>query len=151
MADQRNPYDPQDVYAQQQRLAKQDPYGQAGVYPPPPPTYGQAGAYPPLPQPAYGGPSSVRPGLHVGNPLASRALYMGVVSLILSVITVSSLAGFAGLITGTAAIYRGVRALNQSKRLPGDAGRGRAVVAITLGVLAWVLVLVSFALRSAGS
>jgi hypothetical protein len=149
MSYQRNPYDPQDVYAQQQRLANEDPYGQAGAYPPPQPAYGQAGAYPP--PPPYGGPSSVRPGLKVGNPWANGALYMGVVSLILSVITLFSLVGFAGLITGTFAIYRGVRALNQSKRLPGNAGRGRAVVAITLGVLAWVLVLVSFALRSAGS
>jgi hypothetical protein len=55
MSDQRNPYDPQDVYAQQQRLAKEDPYAQAGAYPPPQPAYGQAGAYPPPPQPPYGG------------------------------------------------------------------------------------------------
>jgi hypothetical protein len=151
MSYERNSYDPQDVYEQQQRLAKEDPYGQAGVYPPPQPAYGQAGAYPPSPQPPYGGPSPVRPGLKVGNPWANGALYMGVVSLILSLITLSSLTGFAGLITGTFAIYRGVRALNQSKRLPCNAGRGRAIVAITLGALAWVFVLVSFALRSTGS
>ena len=89
--------------------------------------------------------------MRTGNPWASRALYSGIISIVLSVLTLFTLVGFAGVITGTFAIFRGVTALNQSKQLPGNAGRGQAIAAIAMGALAWLLVLLSFALRSVGS
>ena len=70
------------------------------------------------------------------------------ISLILGLVTLYSLVGFAGLITGTFAIIRGVAALNQSKRLPGNVGRGKAIAAIVMGMLTWTFVLISFLLRS---
>ena len=73
----------------------------------------------------------------------------GFLSLVLSLLTTLSQIGFAGLITGTFALIRGVSALNQSKHLPGSVGRGKAIAAIVMGILAWTFVLISFALRSA--
>src|SRR5579883_713506 len=171
MSYQQDPYAPQDVYAQQQRLAQgnlyaqpgaypppSQPYAQPGTYPPPQQPYVQPGAYPPPQQPypyaqagAYPPPVYAQPGMKARNPWASRALYSGVISLVLSLLTLFSLVGFAGLITGTFAIFRGVTGLNLSKQLPGNAGRAQAIAAIALGSLAWLLVLLSFALRSAGS
>lgn len=87
--------------------------------------------------------------MKVSNPWAGRALYSGVFSLILSLVTLYSLLGFAGVITGTFAIVRGFTALNQAKTLPGNVGRGQAIAAIVMGVLAWIFVLLSFVLRSA--
>ena len=177
----QDPYAPQDIYAQQQQLGKsevyggtpsytqpnaygqpgaypsspQPPYGQPGAYPPP---YGQPGAYPP-PQ-AYGQPLPYAPpqqnyrqsALRGGNPWANRALYSGVISAILALITIASNVGFAGLITGAFAIYRGITALTLANRLPGNPGRIQAILAIVLGVTAWVLVFISFGLRGlAGS
>jgi hypothetical protein len=86
--------------------------------------------------------------MRVKNPWATRALFSGVISVILGLITLASLVGFAGLITGTFAIWRGITALNYAKRLPGNPGRGMAIAAITLGVLGWIFVLVSFVLRA---
>lgn len=159
MSYQQDPYAPQDVYAQQQQLAAGQPYAQPGAYPPPQQPYGQPGAYPPPQQPyaqpgaypppqqPYGAPLYPQVGMKVINPFAKGALYNGVISIILGVVTLFSLVGWAGLITGTLAIVRGVQALNQSKRLPGNAGRGQAIAAIVMGVLAWMFVLLSFALR----
>lgn len=179
MSYQQDPYAPQDVYAQQQRLAQGDPSAQAGAYPlpqqpygqptytnpgaylppqqqapgqpgaylPPQQPYGQPGAYPP-PQQFYGAPPVYpQQGMRASNPWANRALYSGVLSLILALVTLFSLVGFAGLITGSFAIYRGITGLTLSNRLPGNAGRVQAIAAIVLGVLAWLLVLMSFALR----
>ncbi len=150
MSYQQGPYAPQDTYTQQQQLAKGDPYAQPGAYPPQQ-LYSQPGAYPPPPQQPYGTPPYARHGLKVRNPWANRALYSGIISLVLSSITLFSLVGFAGLITGTFAIARGVMALKQSKQLPGNVGRGQAIAAIVMGALAWAFVLLSLALRSAGS
>ncbi len=130
----QNPYIPQDAYAQLQ-LASDDPYVQQSAYPPP--------------KPPYGAPPYAPAGLKVSNQWANRALYSGMISLVLSLLTLFSLVGFAGLITGTFAIIRGVAALNQSKRLPGNVGRGKAIAAIMMGMLAWAFVLISFVLRSA--
>lgn len=192
MSYQQDPYAPQDVYAQQQQLARENPYAaQPGAYPPaqpaygayppppqnyaqpgaypPPPAYTQPGAYPPPsqnyaqpgayppPQQPYGAqgyavPSYTQIGGKVNNPWANRALYNGIIALVLSLVTLFSLLGFAGLITGTYAIVRGITALKQSSTLLGNAGRTKAIVAIILGVLAWIFVLLSFALRGlAGS
>ena len=188
MSYQPDPYAAQDVYAQQQQLANENPYAaQPSAYPPPPQPYGapaytqpgayaQPGAYPP-PQQPYGAPGAYPPppqygappqqpygtpayapvyaqagAMKVSNPWARRALYSGVVSLILSLLTLFSLLGFAGIITGTFAIVRGITALKQSAQLPGNAGRGQAIAAIAMGTLAWIFVLLSFALRGlAGS
>src|SRR6185312_7169879 len=147
----QDPYAPQDVYAQQQQLGNsgaynppytqpgaytQPPqYGQPGAYPPPP-QYGQPGAYPPPPQ--YGQPGAYPPnymqaGLRTSNPWANRALYSGVISIVLAVVTIVSAYGFAGLITGAFAIYRGITALSVAKRIPGNPGRVQAMLAIVLG------------------
>ena len=155
MSYQQDPYVPQNVYAQQQQLAQGNPSAQPGAYLPPQQSYPQPGAYYPPPQQPYAQPGVymppqqfyAQPGQKIKNPWASRALYSGVISLVLGLITFFSLVGFAGVITGTFAIVRGVTALNQSKNLPGNAGRGQAIAAIIMGVLAWVLVLLSFALR----
>jgi len=130
---QQNPYTPQDAYAQPQ-LASNDPAVQQS-------------AYPPLQQP-YGAPPHAPASLKVSNQWANRALFSGMISLALSLVTLYSLVGFAGLITGTFAIIRGVAALNRSKRLPGNVGRGKAIAAIVMGTLAWTFVLISFLLRS---
>ena len=165
----QDPYAPQDVYAQQQQLGKSDvygappysqpgayaqpqaPYGQPGVYPPPPQQYAQPGAYPPHPQaygqpgmyppPQYAQPNYPRSVMRVGNPWANRALYSGVISIVLALITFFSFYGYAGLITGGFAIFRGITALVQASRLPGNPGRIQAILAIVLGVIAWILVL----------
>lgn len=204
MSYQHDPYAPQDVYAQQQQLAKGDSYGQPGAYAPQQP-YGQPGAYPPQqaygqpaygqpgvysPQQAYGQPGAYapqqpygqpgayapqqpygQPGAYApqqpygypvaqqqaapsyikvrGNSWANSALYSGIFSIILALITFFSQLGYAGLITGTFAIYRGSVALVRANRLPGNPGRVQAIAAIALGVLAWVLVVVSLVTRSA--
>ena len=90
----------------------------------------------------------MRPGQKVSNQWANWALYSGVISIILALITFTSQIGFAGVITGTFAIIRGITALSRSKNLPGNAGRAQAIVAIALGSAAWALVLLSFVVRS---
>jgi hypothetical protein len=82
---------------------------------------------------------------------ANRALYSGVISIVLGLLTLFTLIGFAGVITGTFAIVRGVGALNLSKQMPGNAGRAQAIAAIALGVLAWLFVILSFVLRAGAS
>jgi hypothetical protein len=173
----QDPYAPQDVYAQQQQLGKgdeyntppaytqpdayaqtgQQPYAQPGTYPPfaqqsytqpgayqqP---YAQPGVYPPPAQSNY-----VRSALRMGNPWANAAMYSGIISIILASLTFFSQIGFAGLITGIFAIYRGMRALSRSQQVPGSPGRTKALLAIVLGVLALVLIFASFALRGSGS
>lgn len=183
MSYQQDPYAPQDVYAQQQQLARENPYGappsapppaygapssytQPGAYAPPPQDYTQPGSYAPPPQnyaqpgayappqqsygtPGYGyaAPSYTQIGGRVSNPLANRALYSGIIAIVFSLLTLFTLIGFAGLITGTYAIIRGSIALKQSSTVLNNSGRGVAIAAIILGVLAWVFVLLSFALR----
>ena len=83
-----------------------------------------------------------------GNAWANRALYSGIISIILALVTVFSQVGFAGLITGAFAIYRGITALIVANRQPGNPGRTQAIAAIVLGIAAWLLVFISFGLRS---
>jgi hypothetical protein len=148
-------YPPQQQYAQpgaypQQQYAQpgaypQQQYAQPGAYPPPQ-QYGQPGAYQ-QPQPNY-----VRAATRGGNPWANGALYSGIISLVFALITFVSQIGYAGLITGSFAIYRGIVALNRSKNLPGNPGRTQAILAIVMGVAALLLVFASFAIRGvAGS
>ena len=170
-----NPYAQPNPYAQQQQLANGAPYAQPGAYPPPPqsysaPAYGQPGAYPPPQQPygapAYGQPGAYPPqpygmppypqangamGMKVGNPRANWALGSGIISLILGLITLFSLVGSAGVITGIFAIIRGVAALNLASKLPGNPGRGQAITAIVLGSLGILFVVLSFMIRGGSS
>jgi hypothetical protein len=165
------PYAQPDPYAQQQQWAHGAPYAQPGAYPPQPygaPAYGQPGAYPP-PQP-YGAPVYGQPGAYpppqpygvppyaqaggamrmkASNPQANWAMWSGIISLVLSMITLFSLIGSAGIITGIFAIIRGIVALNLAKKLPGNPGRGRAIAAIVMGLLGILLVSLSFMIRTA--
>ncbi len=77
------------------------------------------------------------------------ALYSGIISIVLALITIASEVGYAGLITGAFAIFRGIIALVRSRSIPGAPGRVQAIVAIVLGVAALLLVLLSFSIRSA--
>jgi hypothetical protein len=161
----QDPYAPQDVYAQQQQLGNytqpeaygqpaQPNYAQPGAYPPPPQPYSQPQPYPPPAQP-YGQPlpyppaqqNYVQSAMMGGNRLANWALYSGIISLVLALITFVAQIGAAGLITGAFAIFRGIMALNRASRVPGNPGRSKAIAGIALGVLAWVIVLASLALR----
>jgi len=82
------------------------------------------------------------------NARAGRAMIYGIISLVLGLFTLFTLIGFAGLITGTFAVIYGIGSLNFAKRFPNHPGMGQAIAAIVLGGLAWLLVLVSFSLRS---
>ena len=73
----------------------------------------------------------------------------GIISIILSCITLFALVGYAGLVTGTFAIIYGFIGLNVAKRIPGNPGRGKAITGIVLGFAAWLLVIVSFLIRLA--
>ncbi len=73
----------------------------------------------------------------------------GIISIVLSFITLFALVGYAGLITGTLVIIYGFIGLNAAKRLPGNPGRGKAITGIVLGFAAWFLVVVSFMIRLA--
>jgi hypothetical protein len=68
MSYQPDPYAAQDVCAQQQQLANENPYA------------ARPSAYPP-PQQPYGAPAYAQAGaMNVSNPWAKRALHSGVVS-----------------------------------------------------------------------
>ncbi|HEY0755909.1 MAG TPA: hypothetical protein VGD98_18270 [Ktedonobacteraceae bacterium] len=164
----QDPYAPQDAYAPQQQpgnsavpgtpaYTQPGAYGQPGAYPPQQQPYGQPGAYPPQQQP-YGQPGAYPPQqqnyasapMRSINPWANRALISGAISIVLAVLKLFSNIGYAGLITGAFAIYRGITALVLANRIPGKPGRIQAILAIGLGVLAWLLVLLSLGLRGAG-
>ena len=83
------------------------------------------------------------------NPRASRAMIYGILSIVLGVLTLATLVGYAGLITGTFAIIYGFIGLNRAKRLPGNVGRAQAIVGIVLGSAAWFLVIASLIVRAA--
>jgi hypothetical protein len=83
------------------------------------------------------------------NLQAKRAIINGLISLVLSVFTLFTLAGFAGLITGTLAIVYGFLGLRAARQLPGNMGRRQAIIGIVLGGLAWVVVIVSLIVRAA--
>ena len=78
-----------------------------------------------VPQP-YEAPRNLR---------ATRAIINGFISLVLSVFTLFTLAGFAGLITGTLAIVYGCLGLRAARQLPSDLGRRQAIIGIVLGGL----------------
>ena len=73
----------------------------------------------------------------------------GIISLGLSLLTLFTLIGFAGLITGTFAIIYGFTGLKVARQFPNRPGYGQAIAGIVLGFLGWFLVILSFILRGA--
>src|SRR5436190_1087054 len=110
MEGSRMMYPPQDPYPPQHPLGGM-PYSPQGSYAPQQPlgamSYSPQGPYvsqdPYMASQAYEAPRNLR---------AKRAIINGFVSLILSVFTIATLAGFAGLITGTLAIVYGFMGLS---------------------------------------
>jgi len=149
-------YSQPDPYSSQQPSGA-DPYSQQSSYPPP---YTQHGAYPPPyqyppQQPAatpYYPQQSPYPPQYLPlqrNVRARSAMINGIISLILSLLTLFTLVGFAGLITGTFAIVYGFIGLKTAKQLPNRLGYGQAVAGIILGFAGWFLVILSLAIRGA--
>ena len=81
------------------------------------------------------------------NSRAQSAMLNGFISIVLSLLTLITLVGFAGLITGTFAIVYGFMGLKVAGHLPNNAGRGQAITGIVLGFAGWLLVIVSFIIR----
>ncbi len=139
------------------------PYPPSGAYPYPPPQQpGMAPSYP-YPPPSYSYPPQqpgmapypyppqgpyVPQGQKVQNRRARTAMIDGIISIALSMITLFTQAGIAGVITGTFAIFYGFTALKIAKQLPGNAGRTQAITGIVLGFVAWFLIIVSLIIRS---
>jgi len=153
MYSQPDPYSPQqpsgaNPYPQQSSYPPQYP-PQQGTYPPqyqspyPPqqpaanPYYPQQGPYPYPPQylPLQ------------RNVRARSAMINGIISLILSLLTLFTLVGFAGLITGTFAIIYGFVGLRTARQLPTRLGYGQAITGIILGFTGWFLVILSLVIR----
>ncbi len=67
----------------------------------------------------------------------------GIISLVLSLLTLTTLIGFSGLITGTFAVIYGFMGLNRARQLPNNLGRGKAITGIILGFVALFLVVVA--------
>ena len=133
-----SPY-PQSPYPPQQPATNYFPPQQAGGVP-----YYQQNPYPP--QPVYRAPQF---GIVASNPRAKRAMINGFISLVLSLITLFTLVGYAGVITGTFAIVYGFIGLNQSNKLPNNVGRTQAITGIALGFVAWFIVILSLIMRMA--
>lgn len=105
----------------------------------------QQGAEPPEQHAAWPAHYLYRP--PSSNPWAWQALIVSFLALGFSLVTLVSLVGFAGLATGAVAIHRGITALRLAKRLPNKCGHTMAIVALVMGMVAWVIVLISFVLR----
>jgi len=73
----------------------------------------------------------------------------GFFSLGLGLLTLFTLVGFAGIITGIFAIVRGVSGLRLANQLPNNAGRGQAITGIVLGCVGLFLVIVSLLIQAA--
>jgi len=160
------PYPPQDPYQPQQpsidtpytspsAYPSQNPYSQQNPYAPqlPPNPYAPQQpqvAYPPQGPYVQQYPQQVAQGnLGVRNRRAKSALFYGIISIVLGLLTLVTLVGFAGLITGSFAIIYGFMGLNMAGKLPNNAGRGQAITGLVLGIVALLLVILSFIIRSA--
>lgn len=82
------------------------------------------------------------------NLQAKRAIINGLISLVLSLFTLVTLAGFAGLITATLAIVYGCLGLRIAKQLPNTMGRRQAAIGLGLGCVAWLVVILSLIIRA---
>ena len=158
----QDPYSSQNPYASPPQgaapYASQNPYASPGAQPYPqqgsyaPPSYAPQGPYASPPQAAY--PPQypyMAPSINMiaGNPRAKRAMIQGFISLAFSLLTLFTLVGYAGLITGTLAIVYGFMGMNAASKLPNKAGRGQALTGVVLGFIAWGIVILSFIIRSA--
>src|SRR5579863_2902038 len=152
-------YPSQDPYQPQQQLGEM-PYTSPSAYPPqepypqPNPYAPQQSANPYAPQQPQGPYPQQYPYMAPqitrgsSNRRARSALTYGIISIVLSLLTLFTLVGFAGVITGAFAIIYGFIGLNMAKQLPNNAGRGQAITGIVLGIVGLVLVILSFIIRS---
>ncbi|MBA2678533.1 MAG: DUF456 domain-containing protein [Ktedonobacteraceae bacterium] len=83
-----------------------------------------------------------------GNQQAKRAVINGVIALLVSLFTLSTIAGLAGLVIGAFAMIYGLSGLRLARRLPNRTGRGQALVGIALGFAACCIVITAFILRA---
>lgn len=81
------------------------------------------------------------------NQQAKRAIINGVIAFLVSLLALETVAGFTGLIIGVFAMLYGFLGLRLARRL-NKAGRGQAIIGITLGLLACSIVLVAIILRA---
>ena len=81
------------------------------------------------------------------NQEAKRAIINGVIAFLVSLLTLSTVAGFAGLVIGAFAMIYGFFGLRLARRLPNKAGRGQALVGIALGLTACGIVIIASILR----
>ena len=87
------------------------------------------------------------PPMQVGNPRANSALVYGIISVVLGTITLVSQLGFAGIITGSFAVFYGITSLNVANKYPTKPGRGQAIAGIVLGSIAILFALISIVLQ----
>ncbi len=145
----QDPYSSQQPYQPQQQpgVAPYPPQQQPGVAPYPPQYPYQPGAMP-YPQPGITSYSAPKLKVSEVNRRAHRAMINGIISIGFSIITLFTLLGYAGIITGTFAIIYGFMGLKNARALPNNAGQGRAIAGIVMGCVALFLVIVSFFLRN---
>lgn len=82
------------------------------------------------------------------NQEAKRAIINGVISFVVSLFALATVAGFAGLVVGTFAVIYGLKGLRLARRLSNKAGRGQAIIGITLGLIACSIVLAAIIFRA---
>lgn len=82
------------------------------------------------------------------NQEAKRAIINGVIAFLVSLLTLSTVAGFAGLVIGAFAMLYGFLGLRLARHLPDKAGRGQALVGIALGFTACCIVIGASILRA---
>lgn len=82
------------------------------------------------------------------NQEAKRAIINGVIAFLVSLLTLTTVAGFAGLVIGAFAMLYGFLGLRLARRLPDKAGRGQALVGIALGLTACCIVIGASILRA---
>ncbi len=152
----QNPYQQppsQSPYQQQQppyyspnAYPPQQPAG-AAAYPPPGATYPPPGSIPYPPQGGYPSPYPYMAG-PMSNPRATRAMIYGIISLVLSLLTLTTMIGFSGLITGAFAVIYGFIGLSRAKQLPNNLGRGKAITGIILGFIALIFVVIAIVVQT---
>jgi hypothetical protein len=87
----------------------------------------------------------------VSNPRANSAMIYGIISLVLGSLTVVTRVGFAGLITGSFAVFYGISSVIFANKYPHKPGRGQAIAGIIMGSIALLLVFIGFILEVATS
>jgi hypothetical protein len=161
---QQGPYQPQNPY-QPQQPSIDTPYTSPSAYPPQNPYPQQnpydlpqtSNPYQSQPQGPYASQQPASPyvqpvpqsNLRVSNRRAKNAMVYGIISVVLALFTLVNAYGFAGLITGSFAIIYGFMGLNLAGKLPNNSGRGQAITGLVLGIVALLLLIFSFIIRSA--